>query len=92
MSDLNFVRTTSGGLAPLAQPLTDNDFRDALLYERRYSLLYEGGFRWMDLRRFGLLGNFDNYPRQGDRIPQYFPIPFAECLARPSGTAGCSAH
>jgi hypothetical protein len=92
MADLNYVRTNSGGLAALATPATDAEFLSALLYERRYSLLYEGGFRWMDLRRYNMLGTLDNYPRQGDRIPAYFPIPFAECLARPSGTAGCSAH
>jgi starch-binding outer membrane protein, SusD/RagB family len=87
---LNFVRTNSGGLAARAD-LTQANFLSALLYERRYSLLYEGGFRWMDLRRYNLLGTLDNYPRAGDKIPAYFPIPFAECLARPNGTPGCPA-
>ena len=91
IADLNFVRVNSGGLAARTD-LTDANFLDALLYERRYSLLYEGGFRWMDLRRYNLLGTLSNYPRAGDKSPSYFPIPFAECLARPSGTAGCSAH
>lgn len=86
MSDLNFVRTNSGGLPALAQPADDNGFINALLYERRYSLMYEGGWRWMDLRRFGLLGQLTNYPRQGDKSPPYFPVPFTECLAR--GGAG----
>jgi hypothetical protein len=86
MADLNYVRTGSGKLAPIAQPATDADFITALLYERRYSIMYEGGYRWMDYRRFGLLSAFNNYPRAGDVSPPYFPVPFTECLAR--GGAG----
>ena len=81
MADLNFVRTTSGGLAPIAQPATDAAFIDALLYERRYSLLFEGGHRWIDTRRLNrqstlplALGTHTRQPR--------FPFPEAECLAR----------
>jgi hypothetical protein len=86
MADLNFVRVNSGGLAPLADPGTDAGFIAALLYERRYSLMYEGGTRWMDLVRFNLRSTLANYPRTGDQIPQYYPVPFTECLAR--GGAG----
>jgi hypothetical protein len=86
MADLNYVRTNSGGLAPLATPGSDAAFITALLYERRYSIMYEGGYRWLDYRRFGLLSAFTNYPRAGDASPQFFPVPFTECLAR--GGAG----
>jgi len=86
MSDLNYVRVNSGGLAPLATPGSDAAFVTALLYERRYSIMYEGGYRWLDYRRFGLLSAFTNYPRAGDASPQFFPVPFTECLAR--GGAG----
>lgn len=86
LDDLNFVRTNSGGLAPIGMPANDEAFINALLYERRYSLLYEGGYRWMDLRRFGRLGTLTNYPRPGDKSIEFFPIPFVECLAR--GGAG----
>jgi hypothetical protein len=86
LADLNFVRTNSGKLAPIAMPATTTAFVDALLYERRYSLLYEGGHRWMDMRRFDRLGAFNNYPRTGDKSITYFPVPFTECLAR--GGAG----
>jgi hypothetical protein len=86
MADLNYVRTNSGGLAPVATPATDAGFVDLLLYERRYSLLYEGGHRWMDLRRFNRLSTLVNYPRTGDKSITYFPVPFTECLAR--GGAG----
>jgi len=87
MSDLNFVRTNSGGLDAIATiPASDAAFTAALLYERRYSLMYEGGFRWLDLRRFNLLSTLDNYPRAGDKSIVYWPVPFSECLAR--GGAG----
>ncbi|HKP76166.1 MAG TPA: RagB/SusD family nutrient uptake outer membrane protein, partial [Longimicrobiaceae bacterium] len=73
MADLNYVRTGSGGLAPLATPADDNAFITALLYERRYSIMYEGGYRWLDYRRFNRLNLFNNYPRTGDVSPPYFP-------------------
>ena len=38
-----------------AQPATEAEFVTALLRERRYSLLFEGGHRWIDYRRFGRL-------------------------------------
>jgi hypothetical protein len=82
MADLNFVRTNSGGLDPIATPATDDAYITALLYERRYSIMYEGGYRWLDMRRFNRLSAFNNYPRNGDKSPQYFPVPFTECLAR----------
>lgn len=86
MADLNYVRTNSGGLAPIATPASDDAYITALLYERRYSIMYEGGYRWLDYRRFNRLSAFDNYPRTGDKSPQYFPVPYTECLAR--GGAG----
>jgi starch-binding outer membrane protein, SusD/RagB family len=85
-ADLNFVRTNSGGLPAIAQPATTADFVTALLYERRFSLMYEGGHRWLDLRRFNMLSTLDNYPRAGDKSITFWPVPFSECLAR--GGAG----
>lgn len=81
LEDLNTVRTRSGGLAPLALPASDSQFVDALLYERRYSLLFEGGHRWIDARRFDRL---DRLPlsRPSDLVPAAFPIPRDECIAR----------
>ena len=56
VSDLNFIRQTSGNLAPTTVTIasTDAAFVNALLHERLYSLLYEG-HRWVDLRRYGRL-------------------------------------
>jgi starch-binding outer membrane protein, SusD/RagB family len=57
ISDLNFIRQTSGGLDPttVTTASTDSVFVNALLHERLYSLMYEGGHRWIDMRRFGRL-------------------------------------
>ena len=56
VSDLNFIRQTSGNLAPTTVTVasTDAAFVNALLHERLYSLLYEG-HRWVDMRRYGRL-------------------------------------
>jgi len=80
IAELNLVRTRSGKLAALApEPTTDAEFIDALLYERRYSLMFEGGHRWIDLRRFGRELPIDaaNHTRN-----VRFPVPQAECDAR----------
>jgi starch-binding outer membrane protein, SusD/RagB family len=80
LPDINFVRTTSGGLAPLAPFATQADALTALLYEKRYSLLWEG-HRWADMRRYGRLAQL---PLD---LPNHFrarvqPVPQAECLFR----------
>ncbi len=87
MTDLNHVRTTSGGLTAIGTPASDDAFIDALLYERLFSLLFEGGHRWIDMRRFQRL---DELPRDraSDTVPVSFPIPRNECIAR--GVEGCS--
>ena len=81
MADLNFIRATSGGLLPIAQPATDADFITALLYERRYSLLFEGGHAWLDYRRFGRLNQLPLDVGTHTRVDAW-SIPEAECLAR----------
>jgi len=89
MTDLNFVRTTSGGLDALTEPATDTEFVDVLLYERLFSLLFEGGHRWIDMRRFNRLQDLPR-DRPSDAVPTSFPIPRNECIAR--GVDGaCSA-
>ncbi|PYO42185.1 MAG: hypothetical protein DMD33_11000 [Gemmatimonadetes bacterium] len=58
ISDLNFIRTTSGGLdanTTLTVLSLDTAFVNQLLKQRLYSLLYEGAHRWIDMRRFGRL-------------------------------------
>ena len=84
LAELNIVRTGSGKLPPLAAVATDADFLAALLYERRYSLMFEGGHRWIDLRRFGLPLPLDA-PTQVQNVR--YPVPQAECDARPGEPA-----
>ncbi|MCG8424141.1 MAG: RagB/SusD family nutrient uptake outer membrane protein [Proteobacteria bacterium] len=81
---LNFIRQNSGGLDPLAaDALTEANAVDELLYERRYSLLLEGGHRWVDMRRFNRLDDLlsdDENP--GLKVFNAFPIPVDEANAR----------
>ncbi|MGH2709327.1 MAG: RagB/SusD family nutrient uptake outer membrane protein, partial [Actinomycetota bacterium] len=55
LTDINTVRVMSGGLAPLLVFLDQTAAIDELLYNRLFSLLYEGAHRWIDLRRYGRL-------------------------------------
>jgi len=77
--DINHVRATSGGLLPVT--LTGENAVDVLLKERRYSLLFEGGHRWIDMRRYDLL---DSLPKDKEdhAVHPRFPIPVAEEDAR----------
>jgi hypothetical protein len=89
LADINFIRTTSGGLAPRGPFVSDNDFVTELLKQRRYSLLFEGGHRWIDARRFGLLSTLPK-ALPTHTIPSRFPFPRDECLARvPAPSQGC---
>jgi starch-binding outer membrane protein, SusD/RagB family len=85
--DINFIRQVSGGLAPVAM-LTADTFTTELLKQRFYSLLFEGGHRWLDMRRLGRLDQLPNDRPMGDaevpahRIHALFPIPQPETDAR----------
>ncbi len=79
-ADINFIRTVSGGL-PARTDLDATNIMDELVRQRRYSLLFEGGHRWIDARR---LGRLDELPldKPNHVVNTAFPIPEAECLAR----------
>lgn len=79
VAELNLVRQQSGGLPALTGTPDAMTFVNELLYERRYSLLFEGGHRWIDLRRFGRMLPID---RPADARNVRYPIPQAECDAR----------
>jgi hypothetical protein len=82
LTDINNVRLVSGGLGPIATPTID-----ALIYERRASLLLEG-FRWIDARRFGKLATLPlDLPTHF--VAKVVPIPKAECDARLVIPNGC---
>jgi hypothetical protein len=56
-----------------------------LLYNKRYSLLYEGAHSWIDFRRYGRLSDLATNERPGpppDVIFTTLPIPTAEVLPR----------
>jgi hypothetical protein len=84
VTELNIVRQGSGGLPALVGVPSEATFVSQLLYERRYSLLFEGGHRWIDLRRFNQPLPLDN---ASDMRNVRYPIPLAECNARPNEAA-----
>jgi len=80
---INYIRVNSGRLqanaglggAPTADIITE------LLQQRLYSLLFEGGHRWMDARRYGRLSSLPNEVPT-DQIFKAMPIPTDVCSAR----------
>jgi hypothetical protein len=89
LSDINLIRTNSGGLEPLAADPGDPGLRDELLYNRRYSLVWENGHRWLDMRRFGLLATLPR-DRPGDVVYPYISLPIQECNLRSPTPPGCT--
>ena len=82
VGDLNLVRQNSGLLPATTVTAADPDsnFVKALLYERRFSLLWEQGTRWIDARRFGRLSDIPlDVP--GGHVPSVMPIAKSECDA-----------
>jgi len=55
LRDVNVVHTAEGGLAPLAPFASAAAARQAILYEMRYSFVYEGPWYLVALREYGLL-------------------------------------
>jgi starch-binding outer membrane protein, SusD/RagB family len=87
IADLNFVRTNAGGLAPLAADFP-GDLVTELLYDRRYSLFFEYGHRWVDMRRYNRLNQLvKQLPTH--RIFPLIPIPVDECNQRTPQPRGC---
>lgn len=85
--DINIVRTTVGGLTAYPPFTSAAAAINAVLYEKRYSLLSEGAQRWADLRAYGKLtrANFpvgNSSPYASDPFTIAFPIPQAELDAR----------
>lgn len=91
--DVNIVRTTVGGLAPHAGFASAAAAINAILYEKRYSLLMTGAQRWVDLRAYGFLDathfppstatvKNPSAPFASDPFTPAFPIPQAEFDAR----------
>jgi len=94
---INYIRVNSGRLQPRAGlDLAPVDtVINELLRQRVYSLLFEGGHRWIDARRYGrLYPNLPAWPGLPNELPsdnvfQVMPIPTDECSAR-SLAANCT--
>ena len=92
LSDINYIRTVSGGLAPstLTVASSKDAFLTEILTQRKFSLFMEGD-RWVATRRNGRLTDL---PLD---LPTHFrqsqePVPQAECLTRVGSNApapGC---
>jgi hypothetical protein len=80
-SDINLVRSASGGLEPVT--LTAGNAIDQLLYERQFSLWWEG-HRWLDMRRYDRLNELpiDNPGNPNPGVASIYPIPREEVDAR----------
>ena len=88
IADLNVVRTTTGGLAPLPATFA-GDLVTEILYDRRYSLFFEYGHRWVDARRYNRLGELKKQ-LPSHRVFPLVPIPVDECNQRTaSPPKGC---
>ena len=72
---LNIIRN-GHGLANYSGAVTQPALITEMLYERRYSLFFEG-HRWIDLRRYNLLSTLP-IDRPGDDIWTLFPLPVTE--------------
>jgi starch-binding outer membrane protein, SusD/RagB family len=90
VTDLDLIRSTSGNLPAYSGAVTPAALLDELLYNKRYSLLLEGGHRWIDLRRYGMLGTLPK-ALPNHKIFSRMPFPRNDCLARnPTPATGCA--
>ena len=88
LAEANFIRTNDGGL-PAATSVVPDSVLTTILYEKRYSLLWQSGSRWLDARMFGRLNasappagvGAEQEPAPGQPY-RNFPIPFNEAAAR----------
>lgn len=82
INDLNFIRVNSGGLgiSSLTPASGAADITTELLRQRRLSLLFEG-HRWIDVRRYGRLGDLPLDQPSHIRLSA-ISVPQAECDAR----------
>jgi hypothetical protein len=79
-TDINLIRGQSGSL-PAVTLTSASQALDQLLYEKRYSLLFEGGHRWIDMRRYGKLSELP-LDLPSHQVNEMYPIPVGETAAR----------
>jgi len=92
LEDINRIRTRAGGLEEIpAGSLSEEEMITELLYNKRYSLLYEWGHTWLSLRTWDRLLE-DLLPVVTDADPlivDVMPIPESECAPRDTRPEGC---
>ena len=87
MADVNAVRTQYG-LTAKAVPATKAAAIDAVLYEKRYSLFFEGAQRLVDLRAYGRFNStYLKAESASDPYVSMLPIPKAELDQRGGSAA-----
>lgn len=90
IADINQVRVNSGGLPPttVTPASTTDQILTAILYEKRYSTMFEG-LRWADMRRYNKLNLLPLDVASGPNknfVAKVFPITQTECLVRAGKT------
>lgn len=92
-ADVNAVRVAEGGLAPYATFANVAAARNAILYEYRYSFIYEGPYHLIALREYGAITKaYVSQPgmptvatdptHSTDPLQMVLPIPSVEAAAR----------
>src|SRR2546425_5542503 len=96
--DINFIRVNSGNLAPVANlgVQTPDSILRALLKQKRYSLVFEGGHSWIDHRHYFAsgadlppTGHLRLFNKIGDQVFLLMPVPLDECMPRARPSRGC---
>lgn len=85
--DVNLIRTESGGLEPI-DTLDPAELLDEILYNKRYSLIWEGGHVWIDMRQYGRIADIP-VSAADPILNDAMPVPANECFSRSPEPAGC---
>jgi hypothetical protein len=80
-----------GTAACAAAGIPSTALLEELLYEKRFSLMYENGERWIDARKYGRNQDLERN-RAGDINWKYLMIPINECISRASQPPGCTVY
>ncbi|HEV2751904.1 MAG TPA: RagB/SusD family nutrient uptake outer membrane protein [Gemmatimonadales bacterium] len=88
---INFTRVSAGKLPAIATlaAQTPDSVLTILLYEKRYSLVWEGGFSWLDLRHYSRLPTLSRIATNGHFYLR-MPFPTNECTPRNPEPPGCA--
>lgn len=91
LTDDNTVRVQSGGLAPLTGTPSHAALLHDILYNRTYSLMWEGGFPYLDARQYGRLDSLPDVTSSDGKEVEFsaFVWPQAECTSRASTSGAC---